>query len=108
MLRTWNQRRGQATAWLAAALALLCVVAWLADGPQDDEIILSDALVEASLDSGQGDVRDGQVPMVITIRWGNMNLSALDTDISKSAKAVQWDGYLAVDCKPESARAGSV
>jgi len=27
-----------------------------------------------------------------------MNLSALDTDISKSAKAVQWDGYMAVDC----------
>ena len=98
MLRTWSQRRGQATAWLAAVLALLCVVAWLADEPQGDEIILSDAHVEASLEGGQGETRDGQVPMVITIRWGNMNLRALDSDPSKSKSAVHWDGYLAVDC----------
>ncbi len=98
MSRIWSQRRGRTTVWLATALVLLCAVAWLAADPHTEESVLTDSLVEAPLDGGDGDVLNGQVPMVVTIRWGNMSLSPLDAQTTATEEAVLWDGYLAVDC----------
>ncbi len=98
MSRIWSQGRGRTTVWLAGTLTSFCAIAWLTADPHSEESMVADTHVEVPLDDGERDVSEGEVPIIVTIRWGNTTLSERDASTAGNDQPVRWDGYLAMDC----------
>lgn len=95
MRSLWRRLRHPATAWLFAVLAIGSGAVWLTGGapaPAVDTPRVAGPTVEVPMRPVDHSAPDDARRMAVTVRWGH------PAGRVASAEAMQWDGYLSLDC----------